>query len=214
MLGQISLTYSAIWKVTGKIGFTSFFAEMDDTQDPVPILVRLDNLASVKALEITPYFVQMTDGNKIPCRPITADEIVSDHLDELRNLMPQHQVDIDKMLVEIQADFPQEKIVKVYANLKKYMGQGRPITWRANLENILLGKRASEKRDIKKAEKLIEAIGVLSENYFWPDQIPPSGSKTGLLYFKRPIKQPANLYIQVDQEFLGLSFEVKKSDSK
>lgn len=203
----------AIWEVSGNIGFSGFYAEMNDAEDIVTLFVRIENHAGLQGLEITPYFVQMTDANKNRCRPVTADEVVSDYLDKLRILLPQHQQDIDMLLEEIQADFPQEKIVKVYAKLKGYMKEGRPITWRAGLENTLLGKRHSTNSDIEKAEVIIEKINDLSNTYFWPGNIPPGESKTGILYFKRPVKNPASLFIQVGDDFLGLPFEVKKSDA-
>lgn len=211
VVASVTPARSTTWEVKGKVGFLNFYAEMDDSQNPVPVLLRLENSALIEALTITPYFVLLTDANRQPSRAVTADEIVSDYLDELRELLPQHQADIDLMLREIQADFPQEKIVKVYATLKAYMADGRPISWRANLENFLLGKNASQKQDVKRAEQLIEAIGTLSKNYLWPGQIAPGESRTGLLYFKRPVKHPAHLYIQVDRDFLGLPFEVKQS---
>lgn len=210
---NVAVSSATIWEVRGKVGLTSFYAEMDDTKDPVQVLIRVDNQALIESIDIPYYFVQMTDGNKQRCRPVAADEIISDYLDELRGLLPKHQKDIDEMLLEIRADYPQEKIVKVYANLMEYMKNGRPITWRANVENFLLGKRSSNQGDITRSETLIQAIGELSENYFWPNQIPPGESKTGILFFKRPVKQPASLFIQVGESFLGLPFEVKKSQT-
>ncbi len=200
------------WKVNGKIGLAAFTAQMDDSRDPVMVMIRLDNQALVNPLNITSYFVQMTDANRELCRQVSADEMVSDDLDQLRRLMPQHEKDIDELLASIRADYPQEKIVKVYAQLKRYMDKGRPIQWRAKVENFLLGKPPSSGSDIQEANRLIESIGELSHNYFWPGSIAPGESKTGILFFKRPVKQPASLFLQVGTDFIGLPFEVEKSN--
>jgi len=212
LLGLITWTpagQATLWKVNGKVGLATFSAQMDDRQDPVTVMIRLDNLALVNPLDVTSYFIQMTDANHELCRQVSADEIVSEDLDQLRQLLPQNEKDIDALLENIRADFPQEKIVKVYARLKQYMAKGHPIQWRAQVENFLLGKRPSTASDIQKANRLIESIGALSHNYFWPGSIAPGDSKTGILFFKRPVKQPASLFIQVGTDFLGLPFEVE-----
>lgn len=205
------LSFGALWKVSGKIGFTLFDGQMNEHGETTTVLLRLENGSQTESLEIDEHFIQLMDQDKKRMRPISADEIISEKLEELYKIMPQHAKDIDEKRQAIQADFPQEKIVKVYAMLKTYLKQGKPIQWRAALENFLLGTKASSQKDSQKAKAIIEEIGKLSENYFWPGNIPPGGSRTGLLFFKKPLKLPPMLYLKSGDQFLGMPFEIVSS---
>lgn len=210
--GLSGLSEAAKWKAGGVIGFSHFFAEMDDHQEPVTVLIRIENHSSRNMLEITRHFVQLTDAKNQRIRPISADEVVSDHLKKLRDLMPQHAEEIDMLLGEIRADFPQEKIVQVYARLKEYMRQGRPITWRTGLKNLLLGKKSSGAKDIVRAEMLIEKIGAHSKNYLWPTEVAPGANVTGIVFFKKAIHQPVNIFFQQGSDFIGTRMRIVAGD--
>ncbi len=202
----------AVWKASGQIGFTDFYAEMNDEKDPVMVQLRIENRSQVSSLRVSRYFVQLTNAENNRMRPVTADEMASDYLQRLRILLPRHAREIDQSLSDIQADFPQEKIVEVYGRLKKYMRQGRPIKWRCQLENWLLGKPPSKLQEIQEAEGLIEKIGRLAENYFWPTQIAPNTVYTGLVFFERPARQPARVYFQMGEDFLGRTMSLAAGD--
>jgi hypothetical protein len=208
------LSVGAKWEASGEIGFSHFFAEMDDQVDPVTVLIRVENHSQQDLLKITQHFVQMTDAKNQRIRPVSVDEVVSDHLAKLRELMPQHAEEIDVLLGEIRADYPQEKIVQVYARLKKYMRQGRPITWRTGLKNMLLGKKSSNAQDIKQAEFLIEEIGTLSKNHLWPTDVAPETNVTGMVFFKQTIHHPVNIFFQQGADFIGTRMHIVAGDKK
>ncbi|MBN1594371.1 hypothetical protein JW933_00445 [candidate division FCPU426 bacterium] len=199
---------AAVWKAAGEIGLATFYAEMKDGKEPVAVLLRIENHSKEESLSISRDFVYMLDGGKKYVRPVSADEMVSGHLKRLRTLMPQHALEIDAILGEIQADFPQEKIVEVYGRLQEYMKRGRPITWRTSLENFLLGRRQSSEKDIVEAQQVIEEIGLLSKNYFWPNDIPPDSQYTGMVFFKKPLQEPASIYFKIGNEYIGTVMQI------
>lgn len=204
--------WAALWEMTGRIGHIQAYAQMEDTDDPLIVLLRVENISDLESVKVSRHFVQMTDSEKQRVRPISADEVVSEYLQTLRQHMPQHAREIDMLLGEIQADFPQEKIVEVYSRLKKYMAEGKPITWRTNLENTLLGKRHATKEDFAAAEILIEKIGKLSKNYFWPTNIAPDSNYTGMVFFEKTFKYPVTIYFQVDEDFIGAPMKIIRGD--
>jgi len=208
------LTTAAVWKAAGEIGFVHFYAEMKEEEDLVTVLLRIENHSKVESFKVTRFFVQMTDASNQRVRPVTADEVVSGYLKQLRELLPRHAAEIDSILGEIRADFPQEKIVEVYGRLKEYMRQGRPVTWRTELENWLLGKRQSNEADIAKADQIIEKIGILAKNYFWPTEIAPDSNYTGVVFFRKPMQQPVNIFFQVGEEFIGTQMRIVIGDEK
>jgi len=75
---------AAVWKSTGQIGLTGFSAEVDDSKNPMVVAIRIENHSKLTAVSISRNFVQMTDGDNKPLRPVAADEIVSDRLHKLR----------------------------------------------------------------------------------------------------------------------------------
>ena len=211
-LGLAGPAAGAVWKASGQIGFTDFYAEMSDEKDPVMVQLRIENRSQVSRLMVSRHFVQLTNAENNRMRPVTADEMASDYLKHLRILLPRHALEIDQILNDIQADFPQEKIVEVYGRLKKYMKQGRPIKWRCQLENWLLGKPLSQLQEIQEAERIIEKIGWLAENYFWPTEIAPDTVYTGLVFFERPARQPPRVYFQMGEDFLGKTMSLAEGD--
>ncbi|MCD4814517.1 hypothetical protein K8S19_12605 [bacterium] len=206
--------HAAVWEMTGQIGLIQVYAQMEDTEDPITVLLRVENIAELESFKVSRDFVLMKDSESTQIRPISADEVVSGYLQELRTLMPQHAPEISDILGEIRADFPQEKIVEVYGRLKKYMQIGKPITWRTNLENYLLGKRHSTRADFQAAEKIIEKIGVLSKNYFWPTEIAPDAQYTGIVFFESSFKHPVTIFFQIGKNFIGAPMQIIHGDKK
>ena len=211
-LGLAGPAAGAVWKASGQIGFTDFYTEMNDEKDPVMLRLRIENRSQVSSLRVSRHFVQLTNADNNRMRPVTADEMASDYLKRLRVLLPRHAQEIDQSLRDIQADFPQEKIVEVYGRLKKYMKQGRPVKWRCQLENWLLGKPSSQLQEIQEAERLIEKIGRLAGNYFWPTEIAPDTVYTGLIFFERPLQHPPRVYFQMGEDFLGKTMSLAAGD--
>ncbi|NTV52775.1 MAG: hypothetical protein HGA76_07170 [Candidatus Firestonebacteria bacterium] len=203
---------AAVWKSSGQIGLTGFAAEADDSKQPMTVAIRVENHSKLAAVSVSRYFVQMSDGEKKLLRPVTADEIVSDRLQKLRELLPQNVREIDHMMGEIQADYPQQKIVDVYARLKQFMAQNRPTHWRSNLENWILGKRYSTDAELTQAQVIIEEIGDVAKNYLWPRDIAPDTVYTGLVFFERPPKDPLHIYFEIDHQFLGNTMALDSGD--
>ncbi len=90
-----------------------------------------------------------------------------------------------------------------YARLKNYLDQGRPLSWRTQVENLLLARRASTPEDLQAAQQEVERIGWVSRNYLWPRDVAPQAVYTGTLYFERSSRDPVSIFVQVDKEFLG-----------
>jgi hypothetical protein len=204
---------AAVWKSTGQIGLTGFSAEVDDSKNPMVVAIRIENHSKLTAVSISRNFVQMTDGDNKPLRPVAADEIVSDRLHKLRELLPQNVNEIDQLMGQIQADYPQQKIVDVYAHLKQFMAQNRPMGWRSSLENWAGGKRYSSDEDLKQAQVLIEEIGGVAKNYLWPRDVAPDTVYTGLVFFERPPKDPLHIFFEMDHQFLGTAMVLDSGDT-
>jgi hypothetical protein len=207
------VTHAATWKADGEIGMLGFGAEVDDSKNPMPVLVRVENHAKLASTSISRYFVQMTDGDNKPLRAVTADELVSERLQRLRKLLPQNINEIDAMMGEIQADYPQQKIINVYARLKHFMTQNRPTGWRTRFENWVSGTRFSSDEELKQAQVLIEEIGSISQNYFWPRDLAPNAVYTGVLFFEHAPVDPMHIFFEVDRQFIGTSMKLISSDS-
>jgi hypothetical protein len=205
---------AAIWKASGEVGLITFFAEMNDERDPVTVLLRIENHSKITSFSVSRYFVQMTDADNHLIRPVSGDEIVSGYLRRLRKLMPRNENEIDGLMGEIRADFPQQKIVEVYGRMKEYMNHGRPVGWRSQVQNFLTGKQASQQAQLQEADTLIEEIGGLAKNYLWPNDIAPDTTYTGVVFFDRPVKQPANIFFQVGEQFIGTKMILTESDKK
>jgi hypothetical protein len=195
---------AAIWKAEGEIGWMAITAEMDDSQNPVQVTVRIENRSQRDKLTISRYFVQMIDGEQHPVRPVAADEIVSEHLQELRQLLPENVHEIDALLGDIRADYPQEKIVAVYGKLKTFMDQGRPQDWRSTILNWVSGVPSSQQTQHQKAQDIIEEIGVISQQFLWPRDVAPQGIYNGVVYFERPVKNPPSIFFEMNKKFVGL----------
>ncbi len=204
---------AATWKANGQIGMIGFAAEMDDGKNPVTVFIRVENHSKLSPVTISRYFVQMTDGDNKPLRPVTADEIVSDRLHRLRSLLPQNVNEIDTMMGEIQADYPQQKIVAVYARLKQFMTQNRPTGWRTRLENWFAGTKFSTDEELKQAEVLIEDIGALAQTYLWPRDVTPDTVYTGVVFFERVPKDPKHIFFEIDHQFIGTTMVMVDGDS-
>jgi len=205
--------HAAVWKSTGEIGLTGFSAEVDDSKKPMTVAIRVENHSKLTAVSISRNFVQMTDGENKPLRPVAADEIVSERLHKLRELLPQNVNEIDQLMGQIQADYPQQKIVDVYAHLEQFMAQNRPIGWRSSLENWAAGKRYSSDEDLKQAQVLIEEIGGVAKNYLWPRDVAPNTVYTGLVFFERPPKDPLHIFFEIDHQFLGTAMVLDSGDA-
>jgi hypothetical protein len=204
---------AAVWKSTGQIGFTGFAAQVDDSKNPMIVDIRVENHSKLAAVSVSRFFVQMTDGDNKPLRPVTADEIVSARLQKLRELLPQNVNEIDQMMGQIQADYPQQKIVDVYARLKQFMSQNRPTGWRSNFENWVAGKRYSTDEELKQAQGIIEEIGSVAQNYLWPRDVAPDTVYTGLVFFERPPKDPLHIFFEIDKQFLGNAMTLDSGDT-
>jgi hypothetical protein len=207
--------FGAIWKTRATLGLVDIYVEMNDREDPVTVLLRVENHSLVEQLPITARFVQLTDGDQKWLRPVGAEEVVSGYLEQIRHQLPRSAREIDARLMEIKADYPQEKLVRVYGELTNYLQQDRPLTWRTQLENWLLARRASRPEEIQSAGELVERIGKLSQSYLWPTEVAPGATVTGMLFFRRPLKQPAHIYFQIGktgQEFFGATLELAASD--
>ena len=212
-LGSLNLpVWGAVWQGSGEIGLITFYAEMDDTKDCIQLMLRIENNSKLKSIKVSRFFVQMTDGENNRLRPITADELVAEKLKRMRRLLPQHALEINQLLVEIKADFPQEKVVEVYGRLKKYMQRGRPISWRTWIENFLLRKKASKNSEVLEAKKLLQEIGYLAKNYFWPQDIAPDNIYTGIVFFEKPNKFPPSVFFQIGEKFIGAKMRIVKGD--
>lgn len=196
--------FGITWKTSAQIGSMHLEAELDDDHDPVSVRVQVENQSGRESVHVTRSFVALVDAEQQPLRSVPADEIVSDRLKTLRTLLPQYAQDVDLILGEIRADYPQEKIVSVYGKLKAYMSQGRPVNFRAQVENWITGKRGSQPNEVRQADALIEEIGLLGKDYFWPNDIPPLGIYRGVVYFERPAHWPPSVYFQVGDRFLGV----------
>gem|GEM_PF-4792311 len=205
---------AAVWKADGQVGFIHFFVEMHDEQDPVTVLLRIENHSKVQSFSVSRYFVQMTDSDNQLVRAVSGDEVVSNYLRRLRQLMPQNEHEINELLGGIRADYPQEKIIEAYGRLKGYMQKGRPVGWRSQVENWFMGRPGSKSQQLQEAEGLIEAIGDLGKNYLWPNDIAPDASYTGMVFFERPVKQPVSIYFQMGEQFLGTKLVLAESDEK
>jgi hypothetical protein len=192
------------WKAEGEIGWMAVSADMDDSQNPAVVNVRIENRSQRDKLTISRYFVQMTDGDQRPVRPVAADEIVSEKLQILRSLLPDSVHEIDVLMGEIRADYPQEKIVAVYGKLKTFMDQGRPQDWRSSVLNWVSGVKSSQPNQYQQAHKVIDDIGELSQKFLWPRDIAPTGIYSGMLYFERPAKDPPSIYFEMNKKFVGL----------
>lgn len=195
---------AATWKASGQIGLVEVFAQLEDNQTPMAVLIRAENHSRLAKVEISRYFVQMTDAENRPLRPITADDLVSERLEKLRQLLPRQALDIDAIIGDIRADYPQEKIVEVYGRLQKYLDQGLPITWRSSLENWLLAKPASTAKDEEEAGKLIKDIGDLGRNYLWPRDLAPDSTYTGVVFFEQTSRHPASIFFEINHQFIGM----------
>jgi hypothetical protein len=194
---------AAVWKATVEVGGLVVYAELNDATDPVVALIRVENRSKLKSIPISEYFVQMVDGEGRRLRPVTADDVVSEHLERIRSLLPRYASELDRLVGSIRADYPQEKIVTAYARLRNYFSQGRPVGWRAQVESWLLAKRESTPAEVQAAQQEIEAIGEISRNYLWPRDLAPQATYTGTLYFERSAKDPVSIYFQVGEDFLG-----------
>jgi hypothetical protein len=216
LLGLLALgtaARAAVWKSTGQIGLTGFAAEVDDSKNPMTVAIRVENHSKLQAVSVSRYFVQMTDGGNKPLRPVTADEIVSDRLQKLRELLPQNVNEIDKMMGEIQADYPQQKIVDVYGRLKQFMAQNRPTGWRSSVENWVAGKRYSTDDELKAAQVIIEEIGGVAKNYLWPRDVAPDTVYNGVVFFERPPQDPLHIFFEIDHQFLGTAMTLDSGDA-
>jgi hypothetical protein len=202
---------AAIWKATGQIGLLNVDAELRDEQAPVMVFIRIENQSKLAPIAVSNAFVQMTDGKNQRLRPVTPDELVSEHLQKLRQLMPQDVPELNDILGNIQADYPQEKIVAVYGRLKQYLEQGRPRGWRTDLQNWLVGSRASSTDELREASVIVEEIGRLAENYLWPRDVAPQGIYTGLVFFEKPTAEPPSIYFQLGDKFIGTAFKLSSS---
>lgn len=194
---------AAVWTATVQLGTLSVSAELNDATDPVVVLVRVENLSKLKSVPVSEHFVQMQDGAGRRLRPVSADDVVSDHLQRIRELLPQQARELDRLVGSIRADYPQEKIVTVYARLRNYLDQGCPVGWRTQVENWVLARRASTPEDLKAAQLEVERIAWVSRNYLWPRDVAPQAVYTGTLYFERSAQDPVSIFFQVDKDFLG-----------
>lgn len=201
--GSAAVSGAAVWKAEVQLGMADIYAEMNDDADPAVVLIRVENHSKTESVSVSRYFVQMTDGQNRPVRPVTADDLVSERLRKLRRLMPENVREIDALVGEIQADYPQEKIVSVYARLKQFVSQGRPTGWRTHVENWLLGTRSASSRELLTAEDVIEDIGNVSRNYLWPRDVAPDSVYTGTVFFERPLQDPASIFFEMNRKFLG-----------
>lgn len=207
LLGFMLLCFpcqAAIWKAGGKVGLTGIQAEMNDGNTPAAVMIRVENFSKLAPVTVSRYFIQMTDGQKTPLRSIPPDELVSGRLERLRQILPQYVHEINQMLGEIKADYPQEKLIAVYAQLREFMAHGRPQDWRSGLQNWLEGVRGSTTpAEIAEANRLIEEIGDLARNYLWPRDVAPNAVYNGLVFFDVPVHGPPFIYFQMGQEFIG-----------
>lgn len=195
---------ATVWKATGELGLTTVYAQLDDSTNPAQVQVRVENHSQLAGLKISRNFVQLLDAEGLRQQPCPADELVGDKLEKLREWLPQYAREINQLLSEIRADYPQQKIVEVYGRLQSYLDQGRPMEWRTQLENLLLAKRPSKPEEIQAARLEVASIGELAKNYLWVNELAPDSQVTGVLYFERPTKLPPQIYFQVGERFLGM----------
>jgi len=210
----ISSARAAIWKADVQLATVDIYAEMNDDTDPVVVLIRVENHSKTESVSVSRYFVQMTDGQNRPVRAVTADDLVSERLRRLRRLMPQNVHEIDALVGEIQADYPQEKIVSVYARLKQFFAQGRPTGWRTHVENWLLGTRYGSPKELRTTEDVVEDIGDISRNYLWPRDVAPDSVYTGTVFFERSIQDPASIFFEMNKQFLGKPMTLAKGKNR
>ncbi len=202
---------AALWEASAQIGSLGVHAELDDSQDPAVVMVRVENHSQVSAINISENFVQLLDSERRRLRPISPDDIVSEKLDRLRALLPQHVREMDLLLGEIRADYPQQKIVTAYGLLTQYLNQGLPLGWRTRLENWLLGTPASSPDAVPEAKRLVEEIGLLGRNYLWPRDVAPEAVYTGMVFFERPTQEPVRIFFQLNEDFVGLQMHLAAS---
>lgn len=203
LLAAPSAGPAAVWKAAGQVGLTGIQAEMDDANTPAAVMIRVENFSKIAPVPVSRLFIQMNDNQKNRLRPIPPDELVSRRLERLRQLLPEHVREVNGMLGEIKADYPQEKLIAAYGRLREFMARGRPMDWRSGLENWLGGVHPSTPAEIAEANRLIEEIGDIARNYLWPRDVAPQTVYTGMVFFSPPLQGPPFIFFEVGEEFVG-----------
>lgn len=233
---------AAVWEADLSVGFANVYAQLDDTHDPVSVMIRVENHSQTQHFSLGPDkpqdllymrfdgslynyegdlrsysyqkrngrinadLVLLMDKESHRMRSVSADEIVGELIEDLRELLPRHTRAIDRLLGGIQSDYAQEKIIEVYARLKNYTQKGRPLRLQSQVENFLFARPEPSEADYRAAEEMIETIGQIGQNYLWPRALAPGEVVTGVIYFKRPAIMPPRIFIRTDDKeanFLG-----------
>ena len=200
------------WTAAGRMAMLEYHAELRTDENPAVLLVRLENRAELEPIHIGPHFIRVLDGAGLPVRPVPVESLVSERLEKLRELLPESRREIDALLGEIRADYPQEKVVEAYARLKRFLEADRPLTWRTRLENWLLGRERSGPSQAEEAAILVEEIGDLARNYLWPRDLAPGAVYTGMVFFRRPPEVPPSVFFAVGgKSVLGRTMNLESS---
>lgn len=170
-----------------------------------------------KVFGVSPDFAALTDANARRLRPVLADELVSENLKALRRLLPDQVAEIDQLLSSIQSDYGKQKLIEVYGRLTLLKEQGWPVHWSRQVGHWLLGRRQAGQEDFRQAERLIEEINRIANNYLWPRSLAPGEVMTGVLYFEKPVKLPPRIYFKFsekDEGMIGTAMQLKTGDAK